>query len=392
MSMLEQENTPSRQLADEVDPAASADHTSEGLQRQGSDGQRRNETESHDMRSEPDDDAASTKEPPNLLTRLSGYAKMIFGIILNLLLIFVLVGCLAVIVKEFATRAIVLDVIEVPEAFSKQIATSNSISRRLADRFAEIQERSSEGPLSRHRLLEPAWLQADIQVPGASLSIQSIVGFFKQEFGRADIHIGGEISSNGHEKYRLTLRNVQSGETYLSDEFSSDKLDGIIPDAALGLTKIADPYLLASYYFNIEQKTNSFPLTKHWARYALNSDYDRAAARAYNILGNVASYQGAFDDAVRYYIQAIDSPNSFAEVHSNLGDTYAAQGKIDQAREEYLSAMRLDPSLTSAILGLSDLNLNAGQYDEAARLARYAIAAHRNEPRPHVSLAWILSV
>jgi superkiller protein 3 len=79
-------------------------------------------------------------------------------------------------------------------------------------------------------------------------------------------------------------------------------------------------------------------------------------------------------------------------VHSNLGDTYAAQGKIDQAREEYLSAMRLDPSLTSAILGLSDLNLNAGQYDEAARLARYAIAAHRNEPRPHVSLAWILSV
>jgi hypothetical protein len=95
----------------------------------------------------------------------------------------------------------------------------------------------------------------------------------------------------------LTLRNTQSGETYVSDEFARDKLDDVVNDAMLGLIRIADPYLLASYSFSKEQKTGSFDRTKRWTRYALNHDNNRAAARAYNLLGNVASYRGDFQEA-----------------------------------------------------------------------------------------------
>jgi hypothetical protein len=147
------------------------------------------------------DQSKDEKESRGAIARVPGFTKGPFGVVSNLLLLAVIVGRVVVIAKGFSTRAIVLDLIEVPDDFAKQFATSNSVSRRLADRLAFIQDQSSEGGLSRKRLLEPAWLQADIKVPGAGLSVQAIVSFFKQEFGHEDIHSGGEITSSGPENY-----------------------------------------------------------------------------------------------------------------------------------------------------------------------------------------------
>jgi hypothetical protein len=79
-----------------------------------------------------------------------------------------------------------------------------SVSQKLGDFVLQIQLQSAESPSSR-RLLEPAWQQEDVQIPGAGITIRSVVNFFKTELGFPDTHIGGEITETEDHKYAITI-------------------------------------------------------------------------------------------------------------------------------------------------------------------------------------------
>lgn len=87
-------------------------------------------------------------------------------------------------------------------------------------------------------------------------------------------------------------------------------------------------------------------------------------------IGTAYYYEGKFDQARRYYLQAIDLEPRNANTRASLGDWYAREGKADSARAEYARAaevidaqlhvdprnvkLRLDRALLEAKLGQCD--------------------------------------
>ena len=69
---------------------------------------------------------------------------------------------------------------------------------------------------------------------------------------------------------------------------------------------------------------------------------------AYNNLGNIYFRKGLIDEAMNYYISAIQIEPAFAIAHSNLGATLVRKGKIQQAIDQFNRALSIDPGRDDA--------------------------------------------
>ena len=64
---------------------------------------------------------------------------------------------------------------------------------------------------------------------------------------------------------------------------------------------------------------------------------------------------GRFDEAIRYYRQALEARPGYVEVHVNLGYALHQTGKIDEAQVAYENAIKLAPDHAQAHVNLGDL-------------------------------------
>ncbi|MHC4738599.1 MAG: tetratricopeptide repeat protein [Planctomycetota bacterium] len=76
---------------------------------------------------------------------------------------------------------------------------------------------------------------------------------------------------------------------------------------------------------------------------------------AHNNLGNVYLLQGEFDKSLEHYSKAIEIAPDFAESHYNLGVLFQKQGKAEHAAAEYRRALESDPGHQKARKGLDEL-------------------------------------
>ncbi len=344
-----------------------------------------NAAESQD---EEDDEGARPKTSRGWVARRSEQVKLLRALIIDLVVSLVLFGCIAVLVQEFSSHAIILDEIEVPKDVSTKGLTATSVSKRLADQILEFQIRSAEGSSAR-RLLQPAWVQDDIQVPGGNVSIRSVIRFFKDEFALPDLHIGGEITEHFDNRYVLIIRNSEMGAFFISDPFKLTDFDATVKKAGQEIVRITNPYVLASYFYSTEVKKNSFPNTLHWIKYSLAKNVH--SSRAYNLWGNVLDNQGQIHQAIEKYKLSIATRDHFPEAYSNLGDAYVTIGMSEEAIDSYQQAIWLNSDLPSAHVGLGNTFWNLGRYNEAIEHFQAAIAADPTLVWPRVNLGDVYS-
>ena len=69
---------------------------------------------------------------------------------------------------------------------------------------------------------------------------------------------------------------------------------------------------------------------------------------AHNNLGNIYFRRGLIDEAMNYYLNAIQIEPAFAVAHSNLGATLVRKGKIQQAIDQFNLALTIDPGQNDA--------------------------------------------
>lgn len=107
--------------------------------------------------------------------------------------------------------------------------------------------------------------------------------------------------------------------------------------------------------------------------------------RAHVNLGNALVKQGAFDEAMISYTNALRMKRDYEEAHLNLGIALSRQGKFKEAIAYYVEAIRLRPHYAEAHNGLGHALLMEGElaeaiahFSEAIRLKPEYAEAHSN--------------
>ncbi|MDI6792530.1 MAG: tetratricopeptide repeat protein [bacterium] len=116
--------------------------------------------------------------------------------------------------------------------------------------------------------------------------------------------------------------------------------------------------------------------------------YDRTA-HLYRKLGDHLLSRGFWDEAVKYYRQALELQPGIADLHYSLGICYANKGVIeekyfDEAIKEYQIAIRLDPEFAEPHYGLGMIYFfkkeeherGISYFKEAIRLKPKYVDAH----------------
>ncbi len=112
---------------------------------------------------------------------------------------------------------------------------------------------------------------------------------------------------------------------------------------------------------------------------------------AYNDLGNAKSELGQYDEAFRYFEQAINLNPNIAALHNNLGNVEYRRRQYAKAIPHYKKAIALDSTYTfaynnlgAALIGLG--RLDSDQYKEALRSLTKAIELDPTYGIAHVNL------
>lgn len=90
-------------------------------------------------------------------------------------------------------------------------------------------------------------------------------------------------------------------------------------------------------------------------------------------LANALSMQGKTGEAIHYYLRALIIKPSYADAHYNLANALVAQGKAGEARNHYLQAIKINPSYAEAYANLGNVLVTQGQIDEAIRYYKRAL-------------------
>lgn len=75
--------------------------------------------------------------------------------------------------------------------------------------------------------------------------------------------------------------------------------------------------------------------------------------------------KGEFDQAIKYYQQAILANSNYPDPHNDLGIIYEQKNWPDRAKEEYLIALKIDPNYVKAYSNLALLYEQEGDIDKA---------------------------
>jgi Tfp pilus assembly protein PilF len=124
---------------------------------------------------------------------------------------------------------------------------------------------------------------------------------------------------------------------------------------------------LATYLFVSGRTAEALPLYRR--SLALNPD-----ARAHMDFGHYLYEQGQWEEAKKYFAQALRYDPDYADAHLNLGVALSREGKNEEAFRHYVRVTRLQPDYGAAYNNMGAVLANQGKYSEAISYYEKAIA------------------
>jgi serine/threonine protein kinase/Flp pilus assembly protein TadD len=114
-------------------------------------------------------------------------------------------------------------------------------------------------------------------------------------------------------------------------------------------------------------------------------------AHAHNDLGTALRRTGKLEEAIAEFREAIRHKPNSALPHMNLGAALFDRRKVDEAIAEVREAIRLEPGNADAHTNLGHGLLEQGKWAEAIAACEEAIRIRKDDVRPRVLLAMLLS-
>lgn len=349
--------------------------------------------------SQPGKSKPGQRQQANWLKHLKSAENLARSLVATVLLVVVSIAILIAFVIELSRNTLVIEPIGVPQVLADRGYTGEILSRRLIDEYIKIrtEAKTQKDALNQadapDSLTNPVALPegslTDIQIPGASLSLRSVIRFLKESFGTPDRRISGEVVEDDS---GLTLRLRQDkGEVFEDVKVHSTKeIDELLHLGARELMKAINPYVLASYLKEIDPNESLEVIA-----YCLANEPKDDDSWAYNLRGRIFESQKKFERALKQYDKAIDEDPNFFLAYSNAGITLSNLAIEDrgedrdtkelqaQAEERHKKAVLIAPDdpyvYTSWALSL---NLKG---DQAGAIAKYKKAIDID---PDDAFAW----
>ena len=319
-------------------------------------------------------------------------------------------------------EALLIEPFDVPEALGKEGYPGRVIANKLRDKLVIIQETSeSFAPTpkkpaergQRQNKFTPSWSQTslDLKVPGAGISITSLIEYVASFFGRSPKTISGEIIANG-DTLRITTR--LSGRFAGTRMAQKKNLESLLQEAAEDIYKLDDPPTLAYYYYahgydtgcletiyycleneSSEDDARAYVLwgqyladknnyTEAIAKYKIANGLDPKDVEIYIRLANTkgwttdqivdeAERQRTYSEILATFEQAKNVDPNNTDVYINWGWALQEQGNIDEAIAKFEQAIKIDPKKSDSYVSYGDVLIMMQRYKEAIAQFEQAI-------------------
>jgi tetratricopeptide (TPR) repeat protein len=269
-------------------------------------------------------------------------------------------------------RKIEIEPIAVPDRLAELGLKPDIISAKLIEGIRLIEKQAAKnwqtkGIISHVSL---AGERPDISIPGAGISIASVVSYLGPLLSDRASRISGEITVADRDVFRVTLR-FNGIALYASQRgVGVSELDQELTAAAESIVGRTEAYVYAEYLYP-ERTEEAKVIINYIIDNGTESDED--AAKAYNLLGLILHGEGRRDAAIRKYETSIFLAEKygiadFAAPHINLGNTLFESGRVKDVRDaivQYQEAIELQPDSADARIRLGNALLKTGKLDAA---------------------------
>jgi len=232
----------------------------------------------------------------------------------------------------------------------------------------------------------PALEYVTAEVGRQNVSPEPVIELLKPSLQTADVILDREMDIAVISKIRLmrdkNLKNV------LAEFFYSLYLDG---------------YGFSFLQKAILQNADNVKINNSFGNaFALNAQYDQAIKyytealridwqyyKAHRNLAYVLGKQGIFDRAEKHYLEAVRINPRHARAHKELADIYFKQKKNDKAVEYYQKALEINPNWAQARYAAAMALIASNRFDEAVSQLKQAIKLAPEWDIPRQALVYI---
>jgi tetratricopeptide (TPR) repeat protein len=101
--------------------------------------------------------------------------------------------------------------------------------------------------------------------------------------------------------------------------------------------------------------------------------------------GNIATKEKLYDQAIRYYNEALEIDPKFAQAYNNLGIVYWKAGEYKRAQDALNKALNSDPDFVDAYFNRSNVLIELGNYQQSLKDLKSIENVYRPEEAIHFS-------
>jgi tetratricopeptide (TPR) repeat protein len=208
----------------------------------------------------------------------------------------------------------------------------------------------------------------DISIPGAGISIASVVSYLGPLLSDRAARISGEITGTDKDVFRVTLR-FNGIVLYASQRgVGVNELDQELTAAAESIVGRTEAYVYAEYLY--PERTEE---AKIIINYIIDNEpeSDEDTAKAYNLWGLILHARaGATPPSASTNVDFLAEKwrCRFAAPHINLGNTLFESGRVKDVRDaivQYQEAIEMQPDSADARIRLGNALLKTGKVDAA---------------------------
>ena len=315
------------------------------------------------------------------LVQLEDKVATLLSLLLKFIVFLVVAGLFSLIYKEMKQQRFAMEVFHVPKAFEEGGFDGYVVANRILDKVREIKTSVSSEKTDSLQFKSETGPEMNVSLMGFGVSLQSVIYYSRELFGRENRSIGGELTemdSTLQLKLRVTGLPPIHFEQTLRSQNRLAALNQLLQKAAEHVLLKTDPYRLGIYLTHEDRYREALNTIRHLLN---NTDQDHEWA--YLAWGNLLRAQGKFEDAITKFEKSIELNPNFSLPEYNIGWSYRNLNIPEKAIEHFRKATVLRPESGKYWNALAWSLLINKEY-EAANIA----SAKATEVEPGAAWLW----
>lgn len=332
---------------------------------------------------------AGSSAAPSAIKGLLEWLESLRALLASALLIILMIVSLLIVYRAAAVNVFTVEAFLLPSDLSKQGWSGELLAQNLAGNLQRMYQRALTSREFKFPAVKSQWSQADFQVPGAGVSIQTAARQIRALLGLPEKRIRGVITYDGH-YWGITTYDSDGGIHRMESEANTpeigqrvavhDVIDELLHRSAVALLLSTDPYVLAVSSFDeekdecngargkpAEEPACKFENTQNAIQQVLDKRDPDAHRWALILQARLLLEKGQLESAIEAYKLGQVLYPKFAPVFYSEGYAYFSHNQYDKAIPLLTRAVELDGSHASSRYYLAKALADHNSLEEAEK-------------------------